>query len=192
MFEALRRSLRKGELKKHASTIETGILPLSKVQRVVVFLPAAEAYEKTLAAIRGAFPGRELSIFALQQDKNAADDAKAASGLQAAAESGGKVHSDPADGAILLRPKDLNWTGRVRSSKKTPKTDRGEDLFISLFEEDPYAVEYAARCSRARFKAGRRQLSPEVYDFVIMTPDGEVRSPAEAFAEMLRMMNKIK
>ena len=170
MFQSVRDFLRRRDLRKHSSTVPTGIRPLAGIRKVAVFLPAAEADAPTLSLIRDALSGKELSIFVISPERKAS----------------------PVSGAVLLTPSHMNILGRVSSSHKVPRTSVGEDLFISLFEEDPFAVEYAARCSSAAFKAGRNQLEGSIYDLVVMTPDGERGSCAEAFSEMVRMMQLVK
>ena len=93
------------------------------------------------------------------------------------------------EGVYLLLPRDLDCLGRLR---RGPLFKPEEDFFASLFEQDPFAVEYAARCSKAVFKAGRSQLEGDVYDLVTLTPDGETAGAADAFNLLSSLLDKIR
>jgi protein-tyrosine phosphatase len=65
------------------------------------------------------------------------------------------------------------------------------DLFISLLPNAIYPLEYMARCSRARFKAGRQQLPGNVFDLVVMDPADKTLSQLEAFREIVKMLETV-
>ncbi|MBR1869164.1 MAG: hypothetical protein IJ799_03760 [Bacteroidales bacterium] len=172
MFESLKRALRQRALRRHASSVPTGIMPLGKIRKVAVFMDAGgmEAAE-CARAVRdwAASKGKDLSVYALALSKEAA----------------------AVEGAVNLTPSDLNFFGRVRRSKKVPAVDGNVDLLISLFDGDPFAVEFEAVSVGAAFKAGRVQLPGDVYDLVVNAPEGEKCTQEEAFREMVSLMEKI-
>ena len=96
MFQSVRDFLRRRDLRKHSSTVPTGIRPLAGIRKVAVFLPAAEADAPTLSLIRDALNGKELSIFVISPERKAS----------------------PVSGAVLLTPSHMNILGRVSSSHK--------------------------------------------------------------------------
>lgn len=173
MLESLKSALRKRALRRHVSAVPTGIVPLGKVRKVTVFMDAGqEDASGCVKAVREWFggKGKDLRIYALAPSKD----------------------TPPVDGALNLRPASLDLLGRVRRSKKVPAVDGEEDLFISLFDGDPFAVEYAAVSSGASFKVGRVQLPGDVYDLVVNAPEGENCTQEAAFAEIVKLMGIIK
>ena len=169
MFESLKTALRRRALKRHSSDVPTGMLPTERLHSAALFLPLEECTPALVDTIRSWFTARgvAVSIFALTSEKKAAAP----------------------EGVYLLRPRDLDCLGRIR---RGPVFKVEEDFFVSLFEQDPFAVEYAARCSRAAFKAGRSQLDGDVYDLVTLTPDGESACAADAFALLSSLLDKIR
>ncbi len=172
MFEALKAAMRRNDLRRHSSTTPTGMLPAEAVSSAAVLLPSEECTPELAGAIRAWFVPRgvAVSVFAVSADRRA---------------------SAP-EGVYLVLPRHLNCLGRVRRSGKVPPVYAEADMFVSLFEQDPFAVEYAARCSTARFKAGRSQLDGDVYDLVIQTPDGETAGAADAFGMLASLLEKIR
>ena len=91
----------------------------------------------------------------------------------------------------MLR-KDLNWYGRPSQEKTRIMLEGEPDLFISLLPENTYPLEYMARCSRARFKVGRRQIPDGVFDLVVMDPADKALSQKEAFGEIVKLLETVK
>ena len=173
MFESLKTSLRARALKKAASAVPTGIVPLGRVHSAVVFLPAgAEDSDRCAAGVLSFFKrkGIAVTVYALASSK----------GISAP------------EGTVLIAPRHLNFYGRLRRSRRVPAVVAGVDLFISLLDGDPFCVQYEAVRSGAAFKAGRVQLPGDVYDLVVNAPDSETCAPSEAFTEMTALMEKIK
>ncbi len=90
---------------------------------------------------------------------------------------------------------DLDLAGTVRKKVRGPRAEEGSgELFISLVDRpQSFFAEYEARCSRACFKVGRRQLKGEVFDLVVLAPEGvsEVSQTA-VFAEIKNYLNIIR
>ncbi len=90
---------------------------------------------------------------------------------------------------------DLDLIGTIKKKVRGPRTGEGSgELFISLVDRpESFFAEYEARCSRACFKVGRRQLSGEVFDLVVLSPE-RVRdvSQTAVFAEIKNYLNIIR
>lgn len=96
---------------------------------------------------------------------------------------------------LLLRPdeRQLNFAGFMRRKFRIPDGGRHEDLFISL-SDDPenFASEFEARCSPARFKAGRIRLTGGVFDMIVSPPGDERADQAAVFGAISEYLLKIK
>ena len=91
--------------------------------------------------------------------------------------------------------RDLDLMGTLKRKVRGPRLDENAgEMFISLV--DPLAdfcSEYEARCSRACFKVGRRQLPGDVFDLVILSPEGtEPPSQSAVFSEIKNYLNIIR
>ena len=95
---------------------------------------------------------------------------------------------------LCPQKEDLNWWGYLKPRARGGRGNaRKEDLFISLAgNPDQFAAEYEARCSTARFKAGRHQLKGGVYDLVVSDTAPEPVAMKEAFEVIEKMLNNIK
>lgn len=87
---------------------------------------------------------------------------------------------------------DVNLWGIFKKRKNLAVARGDEDLFISLLKKDPFAVEYAARSSRASFKIGRSQLRGNVYDVVFTNPEGSEFTQSEVLDAVLDFLSKVK
>ena len=66
------------------------------------------------------------------------------------------------------------------------------DLFVSLAWYDNFAAEYAARCSTARSKIGRRQLPGNVFDIVLTNPEDQLPLQHKAFEDLMELLLKVE
>lgn len=153
----------------------TGIEPLSEIQTAVVFIDAnIPGVVQNIARIHEFFNtrGKKAYVYAVSM--------------------GAQLLSEGMQKATFIHKEDLKWYGRPKRGKHHPKLDMGEDMFISLFAEDSFAVEYAARCSNARFKVGRRQLERDTYDLVVTEPEGRHFSQIQAFDALMGFVSQIE
>lgn len=96
----------------------------------------------------------------------------------------------------VLKPSgpQLNYAGYMKRKFRMPGgSARHEDLFISLSDNPgDFAAEFESRCSPARFKVGRVQLSGEIFDMVV-SPRGDERAGQDAvFGAISEYLLKIK
>ena len=153
----------------------TGICPLESVRSAVVFFDAdIPGCIDTINRIQDYFTkiGKSVTIFGISL--------------------GAQLISEGRQKAIFLHKRDINWYGKIRRGKSHPSLDRGEDLFISLYPEDSFPVEYAARCSKARFKTGRKQLKGNTYDLILTYPEDTHLTQNQAFEGIMDFIQNIK
>ena len=55
--------------------------------------------------------------------------------------------------------KELDWVGMPDLSKIAPLMDEPSDLFISMVDNGNFPIDFVTRCTKARFKIGRRTCS---------------------------------
>lgn len=77
---------------------------------------------------------------------------------------------------------DINYFGWMKKKNNPDFRNWGEDLFISLADKYNFTAEYAARCSRARFKAGHEQLAGNLFDLVVTNPEHSLPRQPEIFS----------
>ena len=80
--------------------------------------------------------------------------------------------------------KDINWYDRPSMEKINMLRNSSPDLLISLMPGTPYTLEFIVKCSPARFKMGRTQMSGDPFDLVITDPSDKVLSQRESFNAM--------
>ncbi len=90
---------------------------------------------------------------------------------------------------------ELDLLGTLRKKVRGPRAQEGSgELFVSLADgPECFFAEYEARCSHACFKVGRRQLSGEIYDMVVLAPENSAGvSQSAVFAEIKNYLNIIR
>ncbi len=169
--------LRRHSLKKAASRQPTGLLPLQAVKSAVAFIDVEDP----------GFDSCKNAILAFYREKGIKGDIfffdfrKIAKGERLIT----------SINTTVLR-KDLNWYGRPSREKARIMLDGNPDLLLSLFPTVNYPLEYMVRCSTARFKVGREQLSGNIFDLVALDPPGSPLSQANAFREIVNLLEKIR
>ncbi|MBR1569364.1 MAG: hypothetical protein IJ651_01350 [Bacteroidales bacterium] len=169
--------LRRRSLKKAASQVPTGLLPLSAVRSAVAFIdvedPGFDHCKNTIMAFFRE-QGIKVDIFFFDLRKISKGERLITSIT-----------------TTVLR-KDLNWYDKP-SREKTGLLLQGEpDLLISLLPSAHYPLEYLVRSSGARFKVGRDQLSGDVFDLVVKDPADKALSQKEAFDEIVKLLKTIR
>lgn len=85
--------------------------------------------------------------------------------------------------------RELDLLGRI---KKKFRSDRQEDLFLSLYPANRFEAEYEAKCSGARFKVGRYPFDEAVFDLIVRNRENEFPKQWEVFESMKDFLEKIK
>ncbi|MBQ0127960.1 MAG: hypothetical protein MJY91_04400 [Bacteroidales bacterium] len=92
---------------------------------------------------------------------------------------------------LNLQKWDINIFGMVKKAKMQEMYDWDADVFISLAGPENFTAEYASRCSRARFKIGRYDLQPDVYDIVIVNREHQLPRQQKVFSTIVEYLLKI-
>ncbi len=90
---------------------------------------------------------------------------------------------------------ELNLAGAIKKKFRGERLPEGSgELLISLADTDSmFWPEYEARCSKACFKIGRRQLKNGVFDLVVLPPEnGSTPSQSAVFSEIKNYLNIIR
>lgn len=177
MFDFIKNFFRKSSLRKHASTVQTEILPLSKIHSYVAIIDADEStFDACKTAIMNFFRGHDIKGCVFFQDfRKIGSEDRLITSIQ-----------------TTITKKDLDWIGRPSRYKLNVLEEQAPDLFISLIKNPDFAIEYMARTSKARFKIGRRQMEGNLFDLVISDPSGKDISQLDSFTAIKSYLTKIQ
>ena len=177
MFEFVKDNFRKSSLKKHASTVPTGILPLSQIKSYVAIIDVEDTtYDTCKSAILNYFRSMDIrgSVF-FQDFRKIGSEDRLITSIQ-----------------TTITKKDLDWLGRPNKYKLGVLDEQNPDLFISLIKEPDFAIEYMTKTSKARFKIGRKQMDGNLFDLVINDPAGKDISQLESWGAIKNYLGKIR
>ena len=177
MFEFVKGIFRKSSLKKHASTVPTGILPLSQIKSYVAIIDVEDTtYDTCKSAILNYFRSMDIrgSVF-FQDFRKIGSEDRLITSIQ-----------------TTITKKDLDWLGRPNKYKLGVLDEQNPDLFISLIKEPDFAIEYMTKTSKARFKIGRKQMDGNLFDLVINDPAGKDISQLESWGAIKNYLGKIR
>lgn len=177
MFEFVKDIFRKSSLKKHASTVPTGILPLSQIKSYVAIIDVEDTtYDTCKSAILNYFRSMDIrgSVF-FQDFRKIGNEDRLITSIQ-----------------TTITKKDLDWLGRPNKYKLGVLDEQNPDLFISLIKEPDFAIEYMTKTSKARFKIGRKQMDGNLFDLVINDPAGKDISQLESWGAIKNYLGKIR
>lgn len=172
----LKSVMRRRVLAKWGSNVPTSITSLSQLHTAVAFLDVSDASYKDAV--------EELTSFfwanGIQGKFVYFDFRKLDSDSQLLTERQRTVTAD-----------DLNWFGcPAREILDMVEQDK-PDLLISLLRSSDFAVDFLAKCSRAKFKIGRVQLPGKTFDLVVNDKrNGNLRQ-VEIFREMLNYFENL-
>ena len=175
MFGLIREYIRKTRIRKYASDIETGLLPLSQVSTVNVVVdveePGFDALKEDILAW-GRNTGLKVNLYFFDFRRLGKDELLLTSITN------------------TLLKRELDWTGMPDLAKISPLIDSQSDLFISMVDNGDFPIDFTARCAKARFKVGRRDYEGHPYNLIVAggeTTDliSEVRQIYAAITEIL-------
>ena len=177
MLEFVKNIFRKRSLKRHASSIPTGILPLSQIKSYVAIIDVEDtSYDTCKSAIMTYFRSMDIrgSVF-FQDFRKIGSEDRLITSIQ-----------------TTITKKDLDWIGRPSKYKLGVMEKEDPDLFISLIKEPEFAIEYLTKTSKARFKIGRKQMEGNLFDLVITDPAGKNISQLESWNAIKNYLGKIR
>ncbi len=177
MFAFVKSIFRKRSLRRHASTVPTGILPLGKIKSYVAVIDVEDStFDTCKTNIMNYFRGMDIrgSVF-FQDFRKIGSEDRLITSIQ-----------------TTITKKDLDWLGRPNKYKMGVLEEQDPDLFISLIKDPDFAIEYMARTSKARFKIGRKQLGGDLFDLVVSDPAGKSVSQQDCFNAIKVYLGKIQ
>ena len=177
MFDFVKNIFRRSALKRHASTVPTEILPLTKIKSYVAIIDVEDpSFDTCKSTIMNYFRGMDINGAVFFQDfRKIGSEDRLITSIQ-----------------TTITKKDLDWLGRPNKYKMGVLEERAPDVFISLIKEPDFAIEYMARASKARFKIGRKQLGGDLFDLVVSDPAGKELSQLDSFNAMKVYLGKIQ
>ena len=167
----LKELLQRQSLRKGASEVPTGLLPLGKVHSAIVFIDVEDtSFDQCKNSVLSFFRdhGIKADVFFFDFRKLSKDERLITSIT-----------------TTVLR-KDLNWYGRPSKEKVSLMLSGEPDLFVSLIARPSFALKYMASCSRARFKVGR--YDAPAFDLVFRAPE---LTEADAFLQIVKLLEKV-
>lgn len=168
---------RKKSLRRHASEVPTGIIPLDRIKSYVAVIDVEDpSFDTCKEAILAFFreQGIKGSIFFMDFRKIGSED-RLITSIQ-----------------TTITRKDVNWYGKPSRYKMKVLEGLSPDLFISLIREPDFTLEYMSRTSGARFKIGRKQVDGKTFDMVISDPHEKPLSQLESFSAMKTFLTRIQ
>ena len=177
MLDFIKSYFRKRSLRKHSSTVPTGIVPLADIRSYVAIIDVEEStFDSCKTAIMNFFRAHNIKGCVFFQDfRKIGSEDRLITSIQ-----------------TTITKKDLDWIGRPSRYKLNVLEEQAPDLFISLVKDPDFSIEYMARTSKARFKIGRSQLGGNIFDLVISDPAGKNVSQLECFSVIKSYLTKIQ
>ena len=179
MFGLIRNIVRRNRLKKYTSDIETGLLPMSQIGTVNVVIdveePGFDELKDDILAW-GRTAGVKLNLYFLDFRRLGKDELLLTSITN------------------TLLTKELDWVGMPDLGKIAPLMGAESDLFISMVDNCDFPIDFITRCTKARFKIGRREYEGHPFDMVLTGGEtADLRSDArQIFAAITEFLTKIK
>lgn len=179
MIDSVKDIFRKRKLKKYASDVPTGFIPLSDVSVVNVVVDVLEPGFDTLRQdilAWGRSINAKVNIYFFDFRKIGKDELLLTS-IQT---------------TILKR--DLDWIDAPDVKKVAPLIEEQSDLFISMIDNDEFPIEFLSKCAKARFKVGRKGYDGHAYDMVVIGSEtSELRSDSQKIFNAIKdFLNKIR
>lgn len=179
MLDLIKRFFRDRKLRKYASDVPTGILPMSQIKTVNVVIDVEETgfdllKEDILAW--GRSTGMKINIYFFDFRKLGQDE----------------ILMTTIDKTLLR--KGLDWLGTPNVLKLTSLMEEKSDLLISMVDNGDFPIEFLSKCTRARFKVGRSEFDGHAYDLIVSGNAGDRcnSDSRKIFAEIIEFLSKIK
>jgi hypothetical protein len=168
---------RKRSLRRHASRVPTGILPLERIHSAVAVIDVQDPF----------FDACKESILSFYREY----DIKGSIFFMDFRKIGNEERLITSIQTTITR-KDVNWYGKPSRYKMNVLAEMAPDLFISLFNNPDFALEYMAKTCKAKFKIGRRQMGDKLFDMVISDPADKTLSQWEGFIAIRHFLERIR
>lgn len=179
MYRFIRNFVRNKRLKKYASDVETGFIPMSDINSINVIIdveePGFDDLKEDILAW-GRSEGKKVNIYFLDLRRLGKDELLLTSITN------------------TILKKELDWTGMPDLSKISPLIDEKSDMLISLVNNGDFPIDFIARCTKARFKIGRHGYEGHPYNMTLVGGEtADLRSEArQIFSTITEFITKIK
>lgn len=179
MFETIMNFFRKRRIRKYASDVATGLIPMSEISVVNVVIDVEEPgfdelKEDILAWGRSIDAKVNLYFFDFRRL--------------------GKDELLLTSITNTLLKKELDWTGMPDINKIAPLMGEKSDLFISMIDNGNFPIDFVTRCTKARFKIGRHAYDGHPFDMILSGGEtADLRSEArQIFNAITEFIKKIQ
>lgn len=179
MIPLLTDIFRKKGLKKFASRIRTGMIPLSGIHSVTVLLDSQDAdVVRCTAAVQDFFKKAgirpDIHYIDLRNRRRK------------------KKEGDLTDAASTFTRKDLNWYGRLKNETASSFLKEERDLYIDLTARNDYPLQFMAAAFPARFKIGCTESGKSPFNIAVTPPSGGQTPTYEIFKEISALLGTIR
>ena len=179
MVENIIRFFRNRKLRKFASDLPTGIIPLTEIKTANVVIdveePGFDLLKEDILAW-GRANKVKVNIYFFDFRKLGKDE----------------ILLTTIDKTLLRSG--LDWMKTPNVEKIAPLIEEKSDLFLSMIDNGDFPIEFMSKSARARFKVGRKAFDGHAYDMVVLGASTEdLRSDSrEIFKEFTTFLLKIK
>lgn len=178
MFEGIKRFFRDRKLRKYASDLPTGFLPMSEISSVNVVIdveePGFDLLKEDILSW-GRTSGLKVNIYFFDFRKLGKDE----------------LLLTTIDKTLLRSG--LDWLCTPNVMKLTSLFEEKSDLLISMIDNGDFPIEFLSKCAKARFKVGRHAFKGHAYDMIVSGAANEdLRSDSRRiFQEITEFLLKI-
>lgn len=179
MFDTIKNFIRKRKIKKYLSDVPTGLLPMSQISTINVIIDVEEpGFDDLKEDILswGRKIDAKVNIYFFDFRRLGKDELLLTSIT------------------TTLLKKELDWVGTPDINKISPLLEEKSDLFISMVDNSLFPIDFLTRCTKARFKIGRRGYAGHPFDMVLTGGEtAELRSDSrQIFAAITEFLTKIQ
>ncbi|MGN0189308.1 MAG: DUF6913 domain-containing protein [Candidatus Cryptobacteroides sp.] len=167
--------IRKRRLRKDASQVPTGFIPLREVSRAAVLIDSSNPEWSSCGKLFREFCSRQgISPLVAYADFRKFNKEV--------------VPETPRE--VTFTRKDLNIIGRPKKAKASLLVGEDCDVFLCLSASGRFCIEYLSKAVRARFKVGRKPFDGETYNLVVAPrrEEQELQDESAADNSMLRTL----
>jgi hypothetical protein len=179
MYRLIRDFVRRKRIEKYASSVESGLVPMSDIRSVNVVIdveePGFDVLKEDILAW-GRTSGLKVNIYFFDFRRLGKDELLLTSITN------------------TLLKKELDWVGMPDLGKIAPLMGAESDLFISMVDNSDFPIDFITRCTKARFKIGRHDYEGHPFDMVLTGGETvDMRSEArQIFAAITNFITKIR
>ena len=179
MYRLIRDFVRRKRIEKYASSVESGLVPMSDIRSVNVVIdveePGFDVLKEDILAW-GRTSGLKVNIYFFDFRRLDKEELLITS-IQ-----------------TTIIKKELDWIGTPEISKVMGLLGEKSDLFISLIDNGDFPIDFISKCAKARFKIGRHEYAGHAFDMIISGSEtADLRSDSRLiFGAITEFLQKIQ